>query len=131
LAQEFKINKVDEDQRCIFGWASVALKADGTQVVDSQDDIISPQTLEKAAYDYVLRSRDGGLEHERKGVATMIESFVCTPEKLEALGLAKDALPTGWFVGMKVHDADVWKRVKSGELNMFSIGGRSKRRDVK
>lgn len=130
MAQTFQITKLDDDQRLVFGYASVAVKADGETVVDSQDDVISPETLEKAAYDYVLRSRDGGVMHEKMGVATLVESFVVTPEKLKALGLAEDALPQGWWVGYRVDDADVWKRVKSGELSMFSIGGRSKVRPV-
>lgn len=114
----------------VFGFASMAIKADGERVVDSQDDVISPSTLENAAYDYVLRSRDGGLMHERRGVARLIESFVVTPEKLKALGLEANALPQAWFVGFKVDDPDVWKRVRSGELKAFSIGGRARSKEA-
>lgn len=114
----------------VFGYASVAIKADGERVVDSQNDIIAPDTLASAAYDYVLRSRDGALLHEKRGVARVIESCVFTPEKLKALGLPEDALPQGWWLGMKIDDPDVWKRVKSGELRAFSIGGRARSKEV-
>ena len=127
---DFAVKKLDDDQRLVFGWASVSVKADGSIVVDSQDDILSTATLEKASYDYVARSRVGGLEHERKGVATLVESFMVTKSKLKAMGLAEDALPEGLWIGMRVDDANVWKRVKSGELSMFSIGGKSRRKDV-
>ena len=53
----------------------------------------------------------------------MIESVVFTPEKLKALGLAEDSLPTGWWIGFHVTDADVWEKVKDGTYNMFSIEG--------
>lgn len=128
MAKTFAITKVDDDQRLVFGYASVAVRADGETVVDSQDDVIAPDTLEKAAYDYVLRSRDGGLMHERMGVATMVESFVVTPEKLKAMGLPENSLPQSWWIGFRVDDPEVWKRVKSGELSSFSIGGRAKSR---
>jgi hypothetical protein len=130
LATEFKINKIDEDQRVIFGWASVTIRKDGTTVVDSQEDTISTETLEGAAYAYVVKYRTGGLEHSKTGVATLIESFLVTKSKLSAMGLSEDSLPEGWWVGFRVDDASVWKRVKSGELNMFSIGGKAKKRPV-
>lgn len=113
-----------------FGFASVAVKSDGEQVVDSYSDVIDPQDLEKAAYHYVLRSREGGVDHQQMGVARLVESFVITPEKLQKLGLAPDALPQGWWIGMKVDDPAVWKRVKSGELRSFSIAGRARREAV-
>jgi hypothetical protein len=43
------------------------------------------------------------------------------------MGLAKDALPVGLWVGFKIDDADVWAKVKSGEYPMFSIQGKAKR----
>lgn len=126
----FAITKFDDERMLAFGFASVSVETDGERVVDSQDDIIEPGELERAAYDYVLRSRDGGVMHEQMGVARLVESFVATPEKLERLGLPADSLPQGWWVGFKVDDPEVWKRVKSGELRSFSIGGRCQRREV-
>jgi hypothetical protein len=130
LAQDFTVHKLSEDERLVFGWASVCVKADGTDVIDSQDDKIATETLEKAAYKYVLKSRDGGLEHKKRGVATLVESFLVTKSKLSAMGLAENALPEGWWVGFKVEDSEVWKKIKSGELSMFSIGGKATKRPV-
>ncbi|MCU0296965.1 MAG: XkdF-like putative serine protease domain-containing protein [Candidatus Nanopelagicales bacterium] len=121
------ITKTDDDQRLVFGWGNVAV-LDGATVIDKQDDWWeSLDELEDTAYDYVLHSRDGGDTHLRKGVATMVESFVATPQKLEAIGLAPDALPHGWWVGFKVHDDGVWDGVKKGRYTGFSIGGVGKR----
>lgn len=122
------IEKVDEDQRLVFGWASV-IEKNGEPVVDSQGDVIYPAELEKAAYDFVLFSRDAGEMHERIGVGKIVESMVFTKEKTKALGLSEGSLPVGWWVGFKV-DAEVFAKIKSGEYKAFSIGGAGKRLDT-
>jgi hypothetical protein len=66
--------------------------------------------------------------HVRKGVSTLIESFVSTPEKWEAMGIPEGVLPTGWWVGFKVKDDEVWKGVKSGKYKMFSVHGSGTRK---
>lgn len=119
-----------EDERLVFGWANIAASVDGTPVVDAHSDTIDPSVLEKAAYEYVLRFRDAGEMHTGGSVGRLVESFVATPAKLEAMGLAKDALPPGWFVGFKIDDAEVWAKVKSGDYPAFSIQGRAKRMPV-
>ena len=119
-----KITKRDDDKFLVFGWASMA------DVTDSQGDRISIDTLEKAAYDFVLHSRMGGAMHEVMGVAALVESIVFTPEKLAALGLSEDAVPHGWFVGFKVNDAEAWQKIKNGDYAMFSISGRAVREAV-
>lgn len=125
-----EISKVDSDKRQVFGWASV-VEIDGQPIVDRQGDWIAPDDIEKAAYEYVLKSRKGGHQHKRDGdqpfhAADMIESFVVTPEKIEKMGLPKDT-PVGWWVGYKVHDDEAWGKVKKGEITGFSIHGRGKR----
>ena len=103
------------------------LWADGEIIEDWHEDIIEPEELEHAAYEYVELYREGGEEHIRGGVAHLVESIVFTPEKLTALGLAADVLPIGWWIGLRVTDADVWSKVKSGEYSMFSIEGEAVR----
>lgn len=119
------ISKVEPNQRLVFGWASIIETADGLPVIDLQDDVIEETELEKAAYKFVLSSREGGDSHEvTKGVATLVESFVVTKEKRDML---KISLPLGWWVGFRIHDDGVFKRVVDGDLSMFSIGGSTKR----
>jgi len=45
------------------------------------------------------------------------------------MGIPEGILPDGMWVGYKVHDADTWKRIKSGELVAFSLGGSAEPRD--
>ena len=65
----FKIAKSDDDKHLAFGWANVAIRADGEEIEDWQEDIIEPEELENAAYQYVLLYREGGEMHERGGAA--------------------------------------------------------------
>ena len=130
--KEFRIYKADEDQRLVFGWASVAITVDGTVLEDRQHDTIDPEDLEEAAYEYVLNFRDTGEEHlpgyRKKG--RLVESCVFTPEKQRAMGLPEGALPVAWWIGFKIDDEDTWQRIKDGTYKMFSIEGRAQREPI-
>lgn len=127
LKGRFKIMKSDDDKMLAFGWASVSMRVDGEVIEDWQDDIVEPEELENAAYDYVLLYREGGEMHERGGAAVLIESVVFTEEKMKAIGIPEDTLPIGWWIGFKVTDKDVWEKVKDGTYPMFSIEGEAER----
>lgn len=122
-----KICKTNEEQHLVFGFASVSAK-DGTAVVDSDGDTISIEELERAAYDFVEKSRVGKADHDGEQVATLIESLVITKEKAQTLGIANNV--QGWFIGLKVLDENVWQKIKSGDYRMFSIGFRAVRRKL-
>jgi len=125
------IVKIDEDKRLVFGWASIIKDVHGKILLDRQDDFIdSEEELEKSAYDYVLRSRDGGEMHIRKGVSTMVESIVLSAEKQKALGIPAGVVPIGWWVGFKVNDTRVWGEVKKGGYIGFSVHGTGKRHNT-
>lgn len=125
-----KVAKVDRDKFLVFGWASVAVDAEGKAVVDSQGDIIDIADLEKAAYNFVLSDGYGSEMHTGKYVARLVESIVFTDEKIAALGL-EGTIQRGWWCGFKIHDAEVWQKVQMGEYTMFSIGGRATREACK
>jgi hypothetical protein len=137
LKIEGEIAKVDDEQRQVFGWASVT-EINGEPVVDLQNDYLETIELEKAAYDYVLHSRVGGEMHDRvkkvadspKQVGTLIESMVFTPEKIEKMGLPPST-PRGWWIGFQVGRDDLgsaaWEQVKKGKYTGFSIHGLGRR----
>ncbi len=127
----FDITDTDEDKRLAFGWASIAINAGGVVIEDKQHDIIEPEVLEEAAYNFVELYREGGEMHERGNCAILIESMVFTDEKINAMGIPQGILPEcGWWIGFKVIDDDVWEKVKSKEYSMFSIEGRAIRKEV-
>ena len=127
---KFKIIKSDDDKMLAFGWANVSMRIDGELIEDWQSDIIEPEELENAAYNYVLLYREGGEMHERGGAAILIESVVFTEEKMAAMGIPAGTLPVGWWIGFKVTDKEVWKKVKDGTYPMFSIEGEAERIEV-
>ena len=123
----FTVAKADADKPMMFGWASVVEK-DGQIIIDKQGDMIAPETLEKAAYDYMLHAREHGNMHEDIGTGRCIESMMFTAEKQAALGI--DLGKVGWWVGYKVEAPEVWAAVKRGELPEFSIGGQAQREEI-
>lgn len=130
--QTFNIMKTDDDKRLIFGWASVAIRKDGEQIVDHQNDMIDPDDLEEAVYEYVLEFRDGGEEHigTLRKKAKMVESCMFTKEKMQAMGIPEGIVPEGWWIGFYVEDDDAWEKVKDGTYQMFSVEGQGIREEV-
>lgn len=123
------IKKVSaDDQRLVFGWASIVEDEAGNLIVDSQGDTITPDELEKAAHNFMSDSRAAGFMHNGKVIGKIVQSLVVTKATEEALGVSFGKC--GWFIVMKVEDPDVWARVKTGELSAFSIGGRGVRKEI-
>jgi hypothetical protein len=117
---DFNVIKVDEEQRIIFGWASVT-KYQGEYVVDLQNEIIRTETLHKAVNEFMKSVRVGKVLHDGEQTGTIIHSFPISKEVCEALGIQSDK--EGWLTGYYVEDDDLWEAVKSGDYREFSIGG--------
>lgn len=126
------IVKIDEDKRLVGGWAYVAKRRDGSQVIDWSGDVVRDAgNLEDAAYQFVEKSRNGDVDHSRIPVATLVESMVFTPDKLAKIGVPEGVLPAaGWWTTFRVNDEPTWQRVKRGELKAFSVGGKGQRIDL-
>lgn len=123
----FDIYKSKDSEQLVSGWANVSINADGSIPLDWQDDVIAPETLEKAAIGFMLNYRDSGVMHKGGSVGTVVESIVFTKEKQEAIGIPEGSVPQGWFITVKIHDAEVFAKVKDGTYRMFSIQGTCRR----
>ena len=123
----FQVNKARDDEQLVSGWANVAINANGSVPLDWQDDIIAPETLEKAAINFMLDYRESGEMHKGNAKGTVVESIVFTKEKQEVLGIPEGIVPVGWFITVKVHDKEVFAKVKDGTYKMFSIQGTCRR----
>ena len=119
---EGKILKVDDEQRIVYGWASV-ITENGQPVIDRQGDVIEADTLVKAVNDFMEHVRVGKTMHVGGETGRVIHSLPVTKEICDSLGIQCDR--EGWIVAYKVYDDKVWQMVKSGELAAFSIGGRA------
>lgn len=123
-----QIAKINEDEQLVFGWASVSMTKEDQLVVDSHGDVIEPAELENAAYEFMLDFRKSGERHEGGSVGEVVESVVITKQKAEAMNI--EAPHTGWWIGVKIQDAETFAKVKSGEYEMFSIEGTAIPEDV-
>lgn len=124
---EGKILKTDDEQRMVYGWASVVTE-DGEAVVDRQGDVIEAATLVKAVNEFMEHVRVGKAMHTGEQVGTVVHSLPITKEIGDALGIQSNR--EGWVVAYKVFDDTVWNMVKSGELAAFSIGGRAMKEEI-
>lgn len=134
-----EILKIDDEQHNVWGIFSVS-KVGDELVIDSQNDVIQPDELEKAAHNFALSAnRQMNSKHEQVQVGQLIESFVLTPEKgeflekaLKNIGAEATIKPdsTVWFGGFHVEDPEVWKLIKSGEFKSFSIGGYAEKVEI-
>ncbi len=116
----------DEEQRMVYGWASVVTEK-GEPVVDRQGDVIKPDTLVSAVNKFMEHVRVGKEMHKGEQIGAVIHSMPITKEIGDSLGIQSDR--EGWIVAFKVYNDDVWAKVKSGELAAFSIGGRATKED--
>jgi hypothetical protein len=119
---EGQILKTDDEQRIVYGWASVVTE-NGVPVVDRQGDVIEADTLVKAVNEFMEHVRVGKTMHSGDQTGMVIHSLPVTKEICDSLGIQCNR--EGWIVAYKVYDDAVWAMVKSGELAAFSIGGRA------
>lgn len=130
VKKDLTIAKTIPDENLVFGWAYVSVEKDGQIILDHSDEVIDIEDLEYAAYAFNLQFRETGELHKGESVGQLVESFIITPAKLEAMGLEKDALPLGWWLGFHVEDDEVFEKIKKGEYAMFSIQGIATREEA-
>ncbi len=122
------ILKVDSERRIVWGWASVSTMK-GELVTDLQGDRIAPSEMEKMADRFMRSARAAKAMHMGGDVGEVIHSFPLTKELADAFGIQTDR--EGWITGTYVKSDAEWAKVLKGEYRGLSIGGRSKRKEVK
>jgi hypothetical protein len=73
-----------------------------------------------------MRNHDTNIEHNGKDNANtyVMETWLVENEEDKANSMYKFDVPVGtWMVKMRVTDPAVWKQVKEGKLNGFSLEG--------
>jgi phage head maturation protease len=100
------INKVDAEQRLVFGYAS-------TPDVDSDGETVTKEAV-AGALDSYMRWANLREMHQNSAVGKIEEAT------LDDKGL---------YVVAKVVDDTAWRKVTAGVYNGFSIGGRATKRD--
>lgn len=121
---EFKIIKLHEEQRMVYGWASV-ISEGGVPFLDSQNDIIDSDELLKATTEFMQDARIAKAMHSGSQVGEVVHSFPLISELAKTFGIECDK--EGWMVGVKIHSDEVWNQVKNGTFKAFSIGASAER----
>jgi len=115
------LKKADADKpHVVWGVVYSPCQKGGTCELDSQGDWVKPETLRKAAWNFMEKSRVVGEQHKGRAKAVIVENQI-TPADMVVDG--ENIVKGSWVVGIKVNDDALWKKVESGELSAFSIGG--------
>jgi hypothetical protein len=88
----------------------------------------SKEVIQRMAEKFMKENRNNetNIEHDNKVDAKsyIYESWIVESENDKANSIYNLDVPVGtWVVKMRVTDPEVWKQVKSGELNGFSLEG--------
>lgn len=127
VAFTFRFEKTSNTGRFIAGWASV-IEEDGEPVTDTQGDVIEMEELRKAAHEFVKSTRVAKAMHRGAQIGEIVESVLIDDDFCKALGAG--TTKRGWWIGMEIHDPEIRKRVRNGELKAFSVGGSGKRTPI-
>ncbi len=105
------IKKIDHEKQICFA------EVYAPDITDSHGDFMNAEEIEKMAYGFMKNMRldqvDVGHDNVLHG-SHVVESFIARED--DSIFIAG-----AWVVGIHVADSEVWSRIKSGELNGFSM----------
>ena len=95
--------------------------------VDAQNDMASADAIKKAAYDFMENVQTFKVMHKGKKVKTKIlENYIAPVDfKIGKREIKKGA----WILVTRVLDKQLWKDIKSGDINGYSMAGYAKVED--
>ena len=128
--KEFKFKSTDEEKRIVTGACMIPnqeilrLDAEGKPyfVFFTEDTVAKAQEV-FAKYG---KTKTTNFEHEDSTLegATVIESWIVKdPKNDKSNALGFDVPVNTWMISYKVDNDELWKKVKNGEVNGFSIEG--------
>jgi len=115
-----QIKKLDQEEQVVFG----EVYAPGFP--DSQGDFMTPDEIKKMAYNFLRKGVTSNIDVNHSQTPSgsyVVESFIARDDD-------PIFIPGSWVIGVKVPDQAIWKMVKSGELNGFSLDGMGVRTDT-
>lgn len=114
-----QIVKADESLGLVFGYGIVCTDG-GEPYFDTQGDHIPPESMLKAATDFMANSRATDDMHDNVQKGVVVHSFPMTNEIAKAYGMTIER--EGWMIAAAPGPEIVAKFI-SGEYTGFSIGG--------
>ena len=126
--QYFQID--NEEKRIVLGPAMIP-----DQKIFRKDSLGNPyyvffsaETIKMIAEKYMKNKYTDNNDQMHDGKAVkdvyVIESWIKEDESDKSTKYGYESTPVGtWFVSMKVKNEEIWKKVKDGKLNGFSVSG--------
>ena len=102
---------------------------------DTQNDWVSAEEIQKMAHNWMVNSGNYDIQHRilnvSKSDASVVESFIAPVDFLWPIGndSFKQVNKGSWIVATKF-SPKLWEKVKSGEINAYSIRGKAKRTKI-
>ena len=127
FAMSANIVKANEEQRIVYGWASVISKG-GEKYYDEHGHAISVEVMEKMANDFMADVRVAKAMHDGGRIGQILHSLPLSKQLADALGI--ESPNEGWIIGVKIMSDEVWKSIKDGKLKAFSVGGWARMQDA-
>ena len=84
----------------------------------------SAETIEKLAYQYLAKDRVYSFTQQHEDVADdiyVVETWLKTSENDKSKDYGIDVPIGSWLMAAKVENEEIWNKIKSGEMNGFSI----------
>jgi hypothetical protein len=125
--------KAAVERRYTLGVAYPAMKPDVTVAADGHRDFVSPDALEKTAWEWMAKHRDVNLFHreDTSGHATVVESYIYRGPDWRISspvdGQTYVVKAGDWLIGT-IWDEPGWELVKRGLVNGWSPEGGARRR---
>lgn len=121
LRKSFQVEvlKADASLGLVFGRAIICTKK-GKPYFDTQGDHCPEDTMMKAALDFMESSAEVDVQHDNVAQGTIVFAMPLTAAVAKQFGITTNW--TGLMVAARP-SPEVFKRVVSGELRAFSIGG--------
>ena len=112
VTRSVRIQKIDEDQRLVFGEVYAPF------VPDTEGDFMTDVEIQKMAHGFMIGRKqkkvDEQHDNEETG-AVIVESFISRE------GDPDFPIVGAWVVGAFIPNEEQWEKVKRGELNGFSM----------
>lgn len=121
ITLEVSFKKIDEEEKTVTGIVYEP------NVVDAQGDFMKADTIRKMAHHWMEKYQKYRESHNKDIDAEdvrVIESFIAPV----TYAVGTEIVGAGsWVLTTKIQNEELWKKVKDGELNAYSIGGYGKR----
>ena len=114
----YRVAKRDAPQRLTYGVVSEP------ETEDLQGDIMSSEDIEKAAHQWMEKSRKLHVMHGDRDAASVVESYIAPTDMMLTGedGMTHMIRKGSWVMTVR-WSPNVWKRIEAGELTGYSIGG--------